>query len=190
MSHASKDTKGLTPWVRRITCEPFVHFTLLGALVFAGHCVLAPTLDVPTIEVSTPKQRELAKLFEQRQERAPNDVERQQLVRRYVEDEALFREGVRLSLIHTDPMLRAQMIARVRSMLQAELDQTPPTEVELKHHYEAHRSDYARSGSEPSFETNRARLSADYRKERTSRAFQAELSRLTSQWHVQLAERP
>lgn len=279
--HTAKDARTFVAWSRRIASEPFVHFTLLGALVFAGHLLATRALDVPTLEVSVSKQRELVKLFEQRQRRAPNDTEREQLIRRYVEDEALFREGLRLSLVHTDPMLRAQVIARVRGMLQAELDQKPPTDIELQRYHEAHLSDYAipetisyreyliRSGpdadgdarrilsllerqdtadgpglpiptdysqrseaqlasmydpelahelwtlpsgrwrelrssrgvhivrvaertaaSEPSFETVREQVSADYRKDRTARAFQAELSRLTSQWRVQIAERP
>src|SRR5262245_9482872 len=105
--------------LRRSASEPFVHFALLGALVFAAHRLLTPAVDPPTIEVSAARQRELVKLFEQRQGRAANDAERARLIRRYVEDEALFREGVRLSLLHTDPMLRAQLIARVRGTLQA-----------------------------------------------------------------------
>ncbi|WP_437740437.1 peptidylprolyl isomerase [Sorangium sp. So ce1504] len=277
----AKDAKTLVALSRRIASEPFVHFTLLGALVFAGHLQVTRASDVPTLDVSASKQRELVKLFEQRQGRAPNDTEREQLIRRHVEDEALFREGLRLSLVHTDPMLRAQVIARVRGMLQAELSQKPPTDIELQTYHEAHLSDYAvpetisyreyliRSGpdadgdarrllsllerqepadgpglpiptdysqrseaqlaslygpelahelwilpsgswrelrssrgvhivrvaertaaSEPSFETIREQVSVDYRKDRTARAFQAELSRITSQWRVQIAERP
>ncbi|WP_437523182.1 peptidylprolyl isomerase [Sorangium sp. So ce726] len=279
--HTAKDARTLAAWLRRVASEPFVHFTLLGALVFAGHLLVTRTPEVPTLDVSASRQRELVKLFEQRQGRAPNDKEREQLIRRYVEDEALFREGLRLSLVHTDPMLRAQVIARVRGMLQAELDQKPPTDIELQRYHEAHLSDYAlpetisyreyliRSGpdadgdarrllsllerqeaadgpglpiptdhsqrseaqlaslygpelahelwtspsggwralrssdgvhivrvaertaaSEPSFATIRERVSADYRKDRTARAFQAEISRLTSQWRVQIAEQP
>ncbi|WP_437320615.1 peptidyl-prolyl cis-trans isomerase [Sorangium sp. So ce385] len=279
--HTAEKAKSVAARLRRIASEPFLHFTLLGALVFAGHRLVTRALDVPTVEVSVSKQRELVKLFEQRQRRGPNDVEREELIRRYVEDEALFREGLRLSLAHTDPMLRAQIIARVRGMLQAELDRTPPTDTELQRYYEARLSDYAipetisyreyliRSGpdadgdarrllsllerqeaadgpglpiptdhshrseaqlaslygpelahelwslpsgswqelrsssgvhvvrvvertaaSEPSFAAVRERVSADYRKDRTARAFQAELSRLTSQWRVQIAEQP
>ncbi|WP_437759760.1 peptidyl-prolyl cis-trans isomerase [Sorangium sp. So ce1389] len=279
--HPAREAKSFAARLRRIVSEPFLHFTLLGALVFAGHRMVARGLDVPTVEVSVSRQRELVKLFEQRQRRAPNDAEREELIRRYVEDEALFREGLRLSLVHTDPMLRAQIIARVRGMLQAELDQKPPTDAELQRYHEAHVSDYAipetisyreyliRSGpdadgdarrllsllerqeaadgpglpiptdhshrseaqlaslygpelahelwtlpsgswrelrsssgvhivrvaertaaSQPSFAVIREQVSADYRKDRTARAFQAELSRLTSQWRVQIAEQP
>ncbi|AUX25195.1 uncharacterized protein SOCEGT47_057390 [Sorangium cellulosum] len=279
--HTAEAARTYAAWLRRIASEPLVHFTLLGALVFAGHRLVTRAPDVPTLEVSASRQRELVKLFEQRQRRAPSDAEREQLIRRYVEDEALFREGVRLSLVHTDPVLRAQVIARMRGMLQAELDQEPPTDVELRRYHEEHRSDYVipetisyreylirggpdaddharrllssleRGGaadgpglpvptyysrrseaqlaslygpalardlwaspsdvwralrssrgvhvvrvversaaSEPSFATVREQVSEDYRKDRTARAFQAELSRLTSRWRVRIEERP
>ena len=183
-------TDSFAPLLRRIATEPFVHFALLGALVFAGHRLVERAALVPTIEVTTSKQRELVRLFEQRQKRPPNDAEREQIVRRYVEDEALFREGLSLSLVHTDPMLRAQMIARVRGMLQAELDQKPPTEHELESYYEAHRSDYTDGAANVPFETVRERVSTDYRKDRTARAFQAELAHITAKWRVNAAERP
>src|SRR5688572_7443376 len=150
-------------WLRRCAAEPFFHFALLGALLFAGDRLLAQPVEAPSIEVSVAKQRELLKLFEQRQGRAPTDAERKQLVERYVEDEALFREGLRLSLVNTDPMLRAQMIARMRRMLQTEAEQ---------------KTDLAST------------LDNEELKERTARAFQAEVARLASQWQVRLEAAP
>jgi hypothetical protein len=130
--------------LRRLAAEPFLHFAVLGALVFAGHRALAVrTADVPTLEVSASKQRELLKLFEQRQHRLPTEAERAHLVKRYAEDEALFREGQRLALLQTDPMLRAQLVARVRSLLQAEVAQKTPTEDELRRYHEGHRATFA-----------------------------------------------
>jgi hypothetical protein len=133
----------LSSLLRRFACEPFLHFALLGALVFAGHRALASQVSPPTLEISASKQRELVKLFEQRHNRAPTNLERQQLLQRHVEDEALFREGLRLSLVQSDPMLRAQLIARVRSLLQAELSETPPSQEQLLAFYAEHRADYA-----------------------------------------------
>lgn len=150
-------------WLRRCAAEPFFHFALLGALLFAGDRLLAQPVEAPWIEVSVAKQRELVKLFEQRQGREPTAAERKQLVERYVEDEALFREGLRLSLVNTDPMLRAQMIARMRRMLQTEAEQ--------------------KTGLAST-------LDDEERKERTSRAFQAEVARLASQWQVRLEAAP
>lgn len=264
--------------LRGFAREPLLHFALLGALVFAGHRALSRPSEVPTLRVTVAKQRELTKLFEQRQGRAPTHEERGQLVQRYVEDEVLFREGERLDLLQTDPMLRAQLVARARSLLQAEVSAKPPTDEELLRFYEQHRADYnqpetlsyreywlktgpdakddarklslalqrgeeppgatpihysqrtladltavqdpdlarriwslpsgvwrelsSRRGlhvvrvdervpaSEPSFARVRARVLDEYRKDQTARAFQAEVSRLTAQWRVQVAEQP
>jgi hypothetical protein len=126
----------------RVAREPLFHFTLGGALLFAGHRLIASTPDATAIEVSTSKQRELSNLFEQRQRRSPTEVERKQIVQRHVEDEALLREGLRLSLVQTDPVLRGQIIARVRGMLQSGFEPTPPTDSQLQRHYEQHLSDY------------------------------------------------
>jgi hypothetical protein len=149
-SAAFESPAGSTPrdraylsWLRRLAREPFLHFTLLGALVFVGQRLITRAPEEAVIEVSVAKQRELSKLFEQRQRRAPSEVEQEQLIQRYVEDEVLFREGLRLSLVQTDPTLRAQVIARVRGMLQAEHAPTPPTDDELRRYYDEHRADYA-----------------------------------------------
>jgi hypothetical protein len=142
-SSSHDDDKTFVTRLRRFASEPLLHFAVLGALVFAGHRALTHTLDVHTLEVSGSKQRELAKLFQQRQHRAPSDSERQQLINRYVEDEALFREGQRLALVQTDPMLRAQLIARVRGLLQAEVGEEAATEAQLLSYYAEHRSDFA-----------------------------------------------
>src|SRR5262245_17682108 len=80
--HGAKDVPPLIESWPRMASEPFIHFTLLGALVFVVHRLIAPALDVPTIDVSAAKQRELVELFEQRQRRPPQDKEREQLVRR------------------------------------------------------------------------------------------------------------
>ena len=145
MGPANDTRDGSSPsWVRRIAGTPLVHFSLLGVLVFVGHWRLTAGLEPPTIELSSTRLRELTKLFEQRNNRAPDDAERNELIRRYVADEVLFREGLRLSLVETDPVLREQVIARVSSLLRPEPSPTP-TDAELKRYYEEHRADFALS---------------------------------------------
>ena len=118
-------------WLR----EPFVHFVALGALTFGLHRALQ-LREEQHLTVSSQVRRELTALFEQRQRRAPTDDERAALVSRWVEDEVLFREGLRLDLIHTDTDLRAEIVARVRAMLQASLATQEPSEAELAAYYE------------------------------------------------------
>jgi len=128
----------------RLAREPFAHFALLGVLTFALHRGLTARDDSSrTLYVSADKQRELAALFELRQHRAPNEQERSELVQRWFADEVLFREGLRLDLVHTDVALREQIVARMRGMLQASVPSEAPPEAELARYYAEHRSDYA-----------------------------------------------
>ena len=128
--------------LKSLSREPFVHFALLGALVFAGDRLIAPQAEERVILVSTAKQLELTTLFEQRQQRAPSPDERQQLIQRHVEDEVLVREGLRLGLAETDPMLRAQLVARLRGILQSGLAPSEPSDDELGRYYDEHQADY------------------------------------------------
>src|SRR5262245_36635766 len=97
--------------------QPFLHFVVLGALTFTAHRWLERR-EEQRLMVSSQTRRELAALFEQRQRRAPTEDELAESTRRWVEDEVLFREGLRLDLLHTDGELRAEVIARVRALLQ------------------------------------------------------------------------
>jgi PPIC-type PPIASE domain len=135
---ASRSSTG----VRRLLGEPLLHFAVLGALVFLANRALNRSTNDHVLEVSASKQREMAKLFEQRQGRAPTREEEQQLIRRYVEDEVLFREGERLALLQSDPLLRAQLVGRVRSLLQAEVTAKPPTDAELERFFQQHRATF------------------------------------------------
>jgi PPIC-type PPIASE domain len=128
--------------MRRWLAEPFLHFVVLGALTFGLHRLLQ-TQREHRLVVSDQAQREIAALFEQRQGRVPTDAERAALTQRWLEDELLFREGLRLDLLHTDSELRAEVIARVRSLLQASVPAAKPTEAELLQFYDRHRADYA-----------------------------------------------
>ncbi|MEY4582375.1 MAG: hypothetical protein RL701_7078 [Pseudomonadota bacterium] len=134
---------------------PFLHFVLLGALTFGLHRFLQnQTQNEQRLVVSAQTQRELAALFEQRQQRAPRENEREQLVQRWVEDEVLFREGLRVGLVQSDAELRAQIVSRMRALLQVSAPAQTPSVAELERFYDAHRADYI----EPAFVEFRERL--------------------------------
>jgi PPIC-type PPIASE domain len=126
---------------RALLREPFLHFTLIGGLIFGGHYLFAKPAH--SITVSPETQAELAALFEQRQGRKPEPKERAELVERYVDDEVLFREGLARGLVLEDPGVREQVVARMRSVLQGSLVPATPSDRELEAFYEAHRERYA-----------------------------------------------
>lgn len=129
------------PRARALLREPFLHFTLIGALIFAAHYAFAkPTR---AIDVSAKTQAELSALFEQRQQRKPEPKERAELVERYVDEEVLFHEGLARGLVLEDPGIRELVVSRMRSVLQGSLVAATPTDPELRAFYQAHRERYA-----------------------------------------------
>jgi hypothetical protein len=121
--------------------EPFLHFTLVGALIFGGHYAFAKPTQAITVSAKT--QAELDALFEQRQQRKPESKERAQLLERYVDDEVLFREGLARGLVQEDPGIREQVVARMRSVLQGSIVTAAPSDRELERFYQTHRERYA-----------------------------------------------
>lgn len=126
---------------RALLREPFLHFTLIGGLIFGGHWLFAKPTQA--ITVSTQTQNELTALFEQRQQRKPEPKERAELVQRYVDEEVLFREGLARGLVLEDAGIREQVVARMRSVLQGSLVTTTPSDRELEAFYQAHLDRYA-----------------------------------------------
>ena len=123
--------------------EPLVHFSLLGAALFAVHYLLAAqAAPEPRIALDAAKRAELVALFEQRQQRAPSGAETAALEQSWLEDEVLLREADRLDLAHQDPGLRDQLIARMRSLLQASSAPPAPDERALRAYHAAYAASY------------------------------------------------
>lgn len=111
--------------------------------MFALHQTLAP-VERPEdgVRVDAQKRAELEALFAQRMGRKPSREELELSVTRWITDEVLFREALRLELPENDPELRDQLIARMRGLLQAASEPPAPRDDELSAYYAEHRADY------------------------------------------------
>jgi hypothetical protein len=127
--------------VKRIAREPLLQFILLGALIFLVHRVAAKEGAAP-IAVDPHTRDELHALFRQRQQRAPSAQEAAELERRWLDDELLFREGLRLELVRQDSALREQLVSRMRGLIAASIAERPVTERELADFFQRRRDDY------------------------------------------------
>jgi hypothetical protein len=136
---ASVPLQGAT--YRRWLREPLVRFLALGVLIFAVDRLATRSAADTGIELDPRTREEQRAIFTQRQGRPPNEREAAQLAASWVEDELLFREGVRLDLVQRDPALREQIVARMRTLL-ASAPPVEPQERELRAFYEARRADY------------------------------------------------
>jgi hypothetical protein len=121
--------------MKRLLREPFLHFVLLGVLVFAVDAFIrARTVQAGGGEIVVTQGRieNLAALFARTWQRPPTLAELRGLVDEYVLDEALYREGVALGVDQGDTVIRR----RVRQKMEFFVDdlvaagETPEAELE------------------------------------------------------------
>ena len=128
---------------RNLLREPFVHFVMLGAVIFGlwfvtGEPEVSP--EAPRIVLSPERVAELESGFATAHGRAPDEGERAELQREAVADEALYRQGVTLGLSRGDPIVRRRVVQKMRFLLEETSAVPEPTEAELDAWIATHRS--------------------------------------------------
>lgn len=124
-------------WYRRLVQEPLLHFAVIGALLFAidGRWGSAPAHE-RRLEVSQDQRSALAADWERTQKRPPSEVELDEAVQRWVEDEILYREGLMRGLDRDDPRIRERVISKMARLLREGIVVPEPTEQELRAMFE------------------------------------------------------
>jgi hypothetical protein len=120
--------------------EPFLHFLILGALIFALEYAHSTTRE----EQIVVDEQTIAYLVQQKEDlllRALTPVERRQLIESYIGDEILYREAYKQGLDKNDSRMRRNMILKMRGLLVG--DVAEPTEQELRAYFEDHRDRFA-----------------------------------------------
>lgn len=143
----------------RIAREPLVHFVVLGALLFAADAIRervtggdknedAPSATRPataTIVVPPDLRQTLAEDFELSENRAPMDKELDEAVKRWIDQEVLYREGLARGLDRDDPRVRQRIAQNMARILEREIVLPPPSDEELRAFFLAHQSRWAKS---------------------------------------------
>ncbi|HCO45837.1 MAG TPA: peptidyl-prolyl cis-trans isomerase, partial [Erythrobacter sp.] len=91
-------------WLR----DPLAHFLIAGAVIWAGLALVGEPVDPAsrTIELSRERQAGIAFGFERMMGRAPTDAEMDSAIKRWVREEVLYREALRLGLDEGDAVVR------------------------------------------------------------------------------------
>lgn len=136
------------PTLRRIAREPLVHFLVLGAALFALDAMSGGTSDADdrTITLTAALRRDVREQWES--VRAPTD-DPSAAIDQWIETEVLYREGLARGFDSDDPVLRARIANKMRSVLEAQAIVAPPSRETLRAWYDAHAdrfSDEARVG--------------------------------------------
>ncbi len=132
--------------MKRLLREPFLHFVLLGVLVFAVDAYLrARTAEAGGGEIIVTQGRieNLAALFARTWQRPPTAQELRALVDEYVLEEALFREGVALGVDQGDTVIRRRVRQKMDFFVDDLVDSGEMPEAELEAWLAEHSESYA-----------------------------------------------
>lgn len=135
--------------MKRLLREPLLHFLLLGAVLFAAHGILSRgSISEPGRIVVTQGQIEsMALLYARSWQRAPTDAELQGLIRNYVREEVLYREGLALGLDRDDPIIRRR-VGQKLEFISENAEAAEPSDGDLQAYLDSHPAVFA---AEPRF---------------------------------------
>ena len=133
----SRRSAAAHPWLR----EPLVYFVLVGALIFGLD--FARRRNDETIHVTPAVRDEVARAMRTRLGRAPDASELAIEIEHWKQQEALYREGVKLGLLEGDPSVRAHVAGQLLNIARERDVLTPPTDGELRDYLERHRREYS-----------------------------------------------
>lgn len=129
-------------WLR----EPLVHFLLGGALLFAFFAFQDNEVDPASREIIVDKQvlTGISSGFEQQLGRVPTDAELDSLTERYVREEVLYREALRLGLDQDDAIIRRRLAQKMNLIAAAQADAAIPSDQTLSDWMKAHPARFAK----------------------------------------------
>jgi PPIC-type PPIASE domain len=135
--------------IKRLLKEPLLHFLLLGAVLFAAHGILSRggASEPGRIVVTQGQIESLAMVFARTWQRLPTDEELQGLIRSYVREEVLYREGLAQGLDRDDPIIRRR-VAQKLEFIAENGEAAEPSDKELQAYLDSHRTEFA---AEPQF---------------------------------------
>lgn len=142
--------------------EPLVHFLIGGLLIYALFASRGEPVDPASrsLEISRQDQAQLSLAFEKTMGRAPTDAELDRQVERFVREEVLYREALRLGLDANDGVVRRRMAQKMDLIAGAQAEAAVPSDQTLEDWYEAHPerfTDDAKYSFDQIFKTDRTR---------------------------------
>lgn len=98
----------------KLAGEPLLHFTLLGAVLFASQDVWLPLLQPTTITVSQADSQRLLAQWQRDTGKQANRETVSALIQQYIDEEVLLHEARWLGLQARDPVVRERLIRNMR----------------------------------------------------------------------------
>lgn len=131
-------------WFRRTLREPLIQFMFLGAVIFAAHAAVTPSVSKERlIEVTPAVRQSIIDSFKATHEgRAPAPDELAKLVDVWVLNEITFREAIAQGLDKGDEMIRDRVTQKMRLLIFGGVEVPEPTQEQLETWYAKRRGNY------------------------------------------------
>ncbi len=131
--------RGLTAAAR----EPLLHFAILGLALVGLYRAVAPAALGREVAVSSSVVHGLREDFRRRNGSPPSPQEEAGLVRRYVDNEILYREALALGLERGDVIVRRRLIQKMEFLAEQLAALPEPTQAQLADFLQQHADTYA-----------------------------------------------
>ena len=124
--------------------EPLLHFLIIGAIIFALHAAVAPSVSKERLIEITPDVRQsIVDVFKSKHEqRKPTADELAPLIDGWILNEITYREALAQGLDKGDEMIRERIMQKMRLLIFGSLKVDDPTDAELRQWFEARRLRY------------------------------------------------
>ncbi|MDF2998475.1 MAG: hypothetical protein K0R27_4112 [Xanthobacteraceae bacterium] len=143
-NHAESQSRGKPGLAGRLLREPLVQFMAIGALIFAVHAAVTPSVSKERLIEVTPEVRQSIidtfKNANERREPSPDEMAR--LTDLWLLNEITYREALAQGLDKGDPMIRDRIIQKMRLLIFGGIEVKEPTQQELEEWFEKRRLDY------------------------------------------------
>jgi hypothetical protein len=129
-------------WIRRVVREPFVHFVLLGAVLFVVNEQLESHSKFTHIRITPEIVNSIAENYRLQYGFLPSQQQLDSLVESYIREEVFYHQALKLGLDRDDEIIRRRLVQKYE-FVQQDLDVTgAPTDDELRGFYNQHREHY------------------------------------------------
>ena len=128
----------------KILREPLLHFVVLAGGLYALSASAPQDTAAPARPVLTAPSEALAQAHQRRHGRVPSAEELNGLEERWVREEALYREAIRLGLDRDDAIVRQRMVQKMRFIVAGIAPDDTPSEDTLRRFASARPERYAR----------------------------------------------
>ncbi|WP_338733551.1 peptidylprolyl isomerase [Mangrovimonas cancribranchiae] len=130
--------------MKKLLKEPLLHFFVLGALLFAIYNLVNKSTDEEEIIVDNADIEHMAELWRMQWQRPPTAEELEGLIDKYISQEVLYREALKMNLDHNDEIVKRRLAQKMEFLGQ---DLTglvaPASEENLKAFFNKHKDKYA-----------------------------------------------